>query len=289
MGRTLKRVPMDFDAPLREVWEGYLMPDRLIEPQCPDCKSGYSRRGQEWMDRWYGNASFDPADTGSVPFTTDTPAVRDLVRRHIDQAPEYYGTDERAVAREARRLARLFNSRWCHHLDQDDVNALVEADRLHDFTHTWSREDRWQPIDPPVIPSAAEVNEWSLRGFGHDGLNANIAVRARCEREGVTAICSTCDGHGTVEAYEGQRAEAEAWEWTEPPEGEGYQLWETTSEGSPVSPVFATIEELCEYAAVNCSTFGSSTASAEGWRKMLDDDFVAATSIMEDGSTAIFL
>lgn len=289
MGRTLKRVPMDFDAPLREVWKGYLMPDRLIEPRCADCKNGYSRRGQELMDLWYGNAPFGPADTGSTPFTVDTPAVRDLAQRHVGQASDFYGSGEAAVVREARRLASLYNGCWCHHLDQGDVDALVEAGRLRDFTHTFRRGEGWQKIEPPVIPTAAEVNEWSLRGFGHDSISASVVVRARCKREGVADTCQTCDGHATVEAYEGQRAEVEAWEWTEPPEGDGYQIWETTSEGSPISPVFATLDELCEYAAANCTTFGSSTASAEGWHKMLDDDVVAATSITSDGSTAIFM
>ena len=32
-----------------------------------------------------------------------------------------------------------------------------------------------------------------------------------------------------------------------PPKGEGFQLWETTTEGSPVSPVFETLDELCEW------------------------------------------
>lgn len=32
--------------------------------------------------------------------------------------------------------------------------------------------------------------------------------------------CETCDGEGTLEVYPGQRAEAEAWEPTEPPAGE---------------------------------------------------------------------
>lgn len=36
-------------------------------------------------------------------------------------------------------------------------------------------------------------------------------------------------------------------EMMEPPVGEGYQLWETTSEGSPISPVFTTLEELCDW------------------------------------------
>lgn len=33
----------------------------------------------------------------------------------------------------------------------------------------------------------------------------------------------------------------------QPPTGDGYQLWETVSEGSPISPVFATPEELARW------------------------------------------
>ena len=32
-----------------------------------------------------------------------------------------------------------------------------------------------------------------------------------------------------------------------PPTGDGYQLWETVTEGSPISPVFATPEELADW------------------------------------------
>ena len=58
------------------------------------------------------------------------------------------------------------------------------------------------------------------------------------------------------------------------PKGEGYQLWETTTEGSPESPVFETLEELCEWCEENATTFASYTASKEEWMKMLDDDNV---------------
>lgn len=34
---------------------------------------------------------------------------------------------------------------------------------------------------------------------------------------------------------------------TEPPAGDGWQVWETVSEGSPVTPVFATDEDLAHY------------------------------------------
>lgn len=59
---------------------------------------------------------------------------------------------------------------------------------------------------------------------------------------------------------------------TEPPEGDGYQLWETTSEGSPQSPVFKTIDELCTYAAANCTIFGHIKISAMEWRQKLARD-----------------
>lgn len=65
-------------------------------------------------------------------------------------------------------------------------------------------------------------------------------------------------------------------EKVEPPEGEGYQLWETTSEGSPVSPVFESLERLCEWCEKNATTFGNLTATKGEWMKMLDDGFVCA-------------
>ena len=63
-------------------------------------------------------------------------------------------------------------------------------------------------------------------------------------------------------------------ELCEPPTGEGYQLWETTSEGSPVSPVFASLDELCEWCEENATTFASFKATKEQWKEMLLNDFV---------------
>lgn len=55
----------------------------------------------------------------------------------------------------------------------------------------------------------------------------------------------------------------------DPPTGDGFQLWETTSEGSPQSPVFATLEELCAWCEDNATTFASFKATKEQWFKML--------------------
>lgn len=244
MGRQIRRVSVDFDWPLHQVWGGFLTPDRFNEVKCPDCKSGYSPQAQHLFDLWYGYLPFDPTSTGSTPLRHDTPAVRAFAERNVANSPDFYGTGEYAIVREARRLAELWNGQWSHHLTQDDVDALVAAGRLHDFTHTWIRGTGWQAKEPPVTPTAAQVNERSLRGFGHDAINASVVIRARCEREGIDRLCRTCEGHGSTEAYPGQRAEADAWKPSDPPEGEGWQLWETVSEGSPISPVFATADEL---------------------------------------------
>lgn len=247
MSREIKRVPVAFDWQLQKVWQGYLMPDSLDENPCPDCKNGYSPDAQYLFDMWYGYVPFGPAATGSTAFTIDTPEVRAFAERNVARAPDFYGSNEQAIVREAQRLADLWNGQWSHHLTDDDVAALVEAGRLRDFTHRWDPEKRWQKIEPPVVPTAEQVNRWSLSGFGHDSINASVVIRARCEREGIGDTCETCGGHGSLEAYSGQRAEAEAWERTEPPTGEGWQMWETVSEGSPVSPVFATAEELAQW------------------------------------------
>lgn len=60
----------------------------------------------------------------------------------------------------------------------------------------------------------------------------------------------------------------------EPPEGDGYQLWETTSEGSPVSPVFKTVEELAEWCEENATVFAKIKVSKEEWLKMFNGDFI---------------
>lgn len=86
------------------------------------------------------------------------------------------------------------------------------------------------------------LRDWS---GGHE-----YAIRqAIAQAAGLTefGICPRCQGSGTLERYPGQKAEAEAWRPVEPPAGDGWQLWETVSEGSPISPVFATDEELTRW------------------------------------------
>ena len=248
MGREIRRVPLDFDWPLKKVWHGYLMPDSLDGIECTHCHGrAWSSHAKTLNDLWYGYLPFDPTSTGSTPLRHSTPAVRRFAERNVQQAPDYYGTGEAAIVLEATRLADMWNQQWGHHLHQDDVDALLAANRLMDFTHTWTRETGWQKNEHAITPTAAQVNEWSLSGFGHDSYNVWICVKARCAREGVPSRCSHCNGDGYFEAYPGQRAEAEAWQRTDPPTGDGWQLWTTASEGSPMSPVFPTADDLAAW------------------------------------------
>lgn len=134
----------------------------------------------------------------------------------------------------------------------------------------------WLPESNGYTPTAQEVNDWAVGGgMGHDGLNAHVVIKARMEREGLGPIeCSSCGGDPRVWPSAEIKALYDNWTETDPPAGEGFQLWETTSEGSPISPVFATLDELCSYAATNCTTFGSFKTSAEKWKEMLADDHV---------------
>jgi len=52
----------------------------------------------------------------------------------------------------------------------------------------------------------------------------------------------------------------------DPPTGDGWQMWEDTSEGSAISPVFATPEELARWLAdTNASAMGDKGATYDQW------------------------
>lgn len=48
-----------------------------------------------------------------------------------------------------------------------------------------------------------------------------------------------------------------------------YQAYETTSEGTPISPVFENLEDLLDYLTKNARIFGKK-ATKEEWKKALD-------------------
>ena len=81
-------------------------------------------------------------------------------------------------------------------------------------------------------------------GLGHDSIDRWSATKKLIAAAGLSddwGTCPDCSGEGTDPA---SREAYEAWAKIEPPAGDGWQMWETVSEGSPVSPVFASADEL---------------------------------------------
>jgi hypothetical protein len=278
------RVPEGFDWPMNKTWGGYLNPFSSQSVKCPDCRgSGLSPEAKVLHDRWYGNAPFKPGDRGSIPFTITDPPVRAFAERNVRNAPDYYGSGEQAIIQEAYRLCGLWNKLWMHHLNADDVAALVEAGRLHDLTHTWAN-GAWTKKEPPYMPTPKEVNDWSLAGMGHDSCNQWVVADAECKRLGYERECPRCHGEGTLWPTPEIKEWHDVWERTEPPSGDWYQLWETTSEGSPMSPAFKTPEELAHWLEDNkASSFGSDTASYKQWLNFIRGPGWAPSMIICDG------
>lgn len=133
-------------------------------------------------------------------------------------------------------------------LDED-----LDAQRRDRPMHLYFGDERFHgPRPSPDISEFAAGLAGRGKSFlGHDSINAWTATRKLVEAAGLDpetwGRCPECGGEGVVDAYEGQAAERDAWEPTLPPTGDGWQLWSTVSEGSPVSPVFATAEELAQW------------------------------------------
>lgn len=225
MGREIKRVPLDFAWPLDKPWAGFINPhyDQHCK-ECPFCDGeGYSTEGKKIADTWY-----------------------DLDNFNVKWRYNYnVGRDGKPAKHPPWQIIGISQA-WCHDLTQDEVDALIAEERLTDFTHKFTKEG-WEEREPKPVVLAAQVNEWSHHGFGHDAINRNICIRARCKRLGIEPYCTTCKGHGTIWDSPENKKRAEEWERQEPPTGEGWQVWETVSEGSPVSPVFVLPEDLVSY------------------------------------------
>jgi hypothetical protein len=167
--------------------------------------------------------------------------------------------------------------RWIYNITQDEVDALIAEDRLWDLTHEYVRGEGWKLKEPLPVITAEFVNKWAQKGIGHDAINCLILVMTRAKRLGVYGHCKYCGGKGRLWCDEKYEKLAEEWKQIEPPEGEGWQVWETVSEGSPVSPVFVTAELLIDWLA---NEEGYSLVAA---RNFVLDTGWAPSAVVKDG------
>ncbi|MGW4715542.1 hypothetical protein [Nocardia sp. NPDC004260] len=214
MSREVRRVPVDFDWPLNEVWGGYLTPEKFHEERCRDCYGRGATPAHQWIER---------------------------IALMLDQLVE--------------DVADKAAGKPMHPWLEKDTYPPVNRDNILAQRGIW--------VDYEVVRPSADIIEFAQALVKDDKYERNRKIRLGPFAQNRAAItrgllrlagmpekwgwCPTCNGHGSVEKYPGQRAEAEAWEPTEPPTGEGWQLWETVSEGSPITPVFATREGLVDH------------------------------------------
>lgn len=168
--------------------------------------------------------------------------------------------------------------RWRDKITQDEVQALADAGRLNDFTHNFIPGQGWVKKDPPCVPTAEEVNaanrSYGVPGrMGHDAINRWILVETRAKRLGVYGECAHCKGEGSLWFSEEIKAAAEAWEPRDPPSGDWWQVWQTVGDGSPLTPAFATREELIDYLVEGGDAWDRSRGSG-GWSRKSAEAFV---------------
>lgn len=209
MGREVRRVPLDFDWPLNKVWEGFLQPDRLLGAPCPDCRRGYTW-AREWIETLTNRIDMLASDIGDQD--RGRPMHPWLTRDQYPATTDYRYDEQgnRTASSEVMRPSR-------------DILELIAG---------LTGDDEGRLLSP-------------LRGSSY-GIQKKLIEAAGLDPN-MWGVCATCKGHASLEKYKGQRAESEAWQPTDPPEGEGWQLWETVSEGSPISPAFAAADGLVEW------------------------------------------
>jgi hypothetical protein len=95
MGRELRRVPLDFNWPIGQIWKGYWSPFQGMK--CKTCDgSGYSPEAKKYQDDWY---ALNHADYRELPNK----------RRYNENA-------------------------HCNHLTRLEVDALLAENRLMELT-----------------------------------------------------------------------------------------------------------------------------------------------------------
>lgn len=119
--------------------------------------------------------------------------------------------------------------------------------------------------------------------MGHDACDKWPAKKKIIAAAGLSeewGTCQECHGDGMIWDSTEDKQAAEDWTRSEPPTGDGYQIWETVSEGSPISPVFATPEELAQHMAG--TRWGADKGSSvETWLKFINGPGWAPSMVMD--------
>jgi hypothetical protein len=252
MGRILKRVPLDFKWSINQIWKGYINPYHSQE--CKACDGGgYNPETKKISDEWH---NFDNVVYKPNPYRAN---ARYNINAHSNNVTE---SEIEALIRGG-RLSDLLDS-WYHFNDEKNVWEKLDTSLPHG-------ERKWVECEQPKFPTPQEVNEWNMKTMGHDAINRSICVEVRAKELGVYGMCECCNGEGEIWFSDEIKELSENFKGYEPPIGDGFQMWENTFEKSPQSPVFETLDELCEWCSENASIFGTNQfIPKEEWIKCLN-------------------
>ncbi len=262
MGREVKRVVAGFDWPVEKVWDGFLNPHyRACPAENVTCFGGQTAAAQ-WMDaicRFLAGVG-----VGCVEYPQ-----RDRLRARGFNSPHPYLTKWEQAP---------------HYEIPPDV--VVEADKILDAP---GEHRRLQSLlayrlghPPEILPLTDELldvlakfagvgrSEFEVADCGPSWpIQAAIFRAAGVEREG-WGRCPVCRGDNL---HPDARNAYEAWEVTPVPSGDWWQVWETVSEGSPVTPAFATAAGLVDH-LVAVGDAWDQGRGRPGWERAAAESFV---------------
>lgn len=211
MGREVKRVPLNFQWPINEIWKGYVNPIYAEHShECPHCDGHGATSGRKRLEDLVGLLMLSGSD-----------ASRGKSHPYFENMEGLYCSQGITPSEDLAKLTAGLAGRNCS-------------------------------------------------GFGHDACDRWEATRKILRAAGIKSekwgYCPHCKGSGRIWDSRNYEIRSNRWRRKEPPKGAGYQMWETTSEGSPISPVFKTPEELAQWlASTGASSFGRDTATYETW------------------------
>ncbi len=135
-------------------------------------------------------------------------------------------------------------------------------------THPWLQELGLEVVSSDMIELTTRLAGRPPSYSGHDGCDEYAVVKKILKAAGLPrnwGYCKHCGGSGDDPTT---RAASKAWKPTEPPKGKSWQLWDTSGDDCPASPVFATAEDLAIWCEKHATTFGDRQATKAQWLKM---------------------
>ena len=133
------------------------------------------------------------------------------------------------------------------------------------------------------VRRAHKAFDWPLKQTWWGYLLPALSCQS-CDDKEDRSGCPTCNGEGRVYP----KVDPPAFELNRFPsyyandDCYGWQIWETTSEGSPISPVCDSPASLARWLADNrASTFGRMTATYEQWLAMIVGPGSAPSAVVD--------